>query len=110
MASIKVRARRLFIAVGIASAAAIAPVVAVIAGPGTPDAAVAQVNCPAGEDWDIYLNSCVPHTAPGPVPQYPATVNGIPCVGRNADVCRALSQNDPAVSVPRPNTTVQQSP
>jgi hypothetical protein len=114
MAILDFRARRLITAGGFAAAIALAPVLAVFAGPtstvGTPMAA-----CPSGETEDPFTFACVPEVVPnGGV----STPTGAPseqqlteCSG--GDQANCLEQDyygTPGGNVPHVDESVHQSP
>ena len=114
MATFQFPARRLMIAGGFAVAVAVAPAIAVFAGPAS---APAPIACPGGEEPDLYTGMCVPHVVPNAgtpfstTPQNPdvPTIGGIPCIGHNAGRCIGLAQvQPPAPQVPQ--STVGSSP
>ena len=117
MATLELSARRLILAGGFAVAVAAAPAIAVFTVP-SPSAPLAQ--CPAGEEEDLYIGTCVPHTVPNSGaspfssipgnPDLPA-VDGIPCTGHNSGECIGLAEESQAEGpMPVPRSTVSSSP
>jgi hypothetical protein len=115
MATLKLPARRMIIAGGFAVAVALSPAIGVLTVP----SAVPLAQCPAGEEEDIYTSTCIPHLVPnsgspyGQIAGNPdlATVNDIPCTGRNSGQCIGLAESEAGqATVAMPDTTVHQSP
>jgi hypothetical protein len=116
MATLELSARRLILAGGFAVAVAAAPAIAVFT---VPSASAPLAQCPAGEEEDLYIGTCVPHTVPnaGAVfssiagnPDLPA-VGGIPCTGHNSGQCIGLAEEAEAMGPqPVPRSTVSSSP
>lgn len=123
MAIMKFPARRLIIAGGFAAAVAAAPAIAAVAMP--MPAATSLAQCPAGEEEDLYIGTCVPHMVPNagdpyqaiggnpdlPSVSIPGGGGGIPCTGHNSGQCIGLAEEGasegPAVT---PRSTVGSSP
>jgi hypothetical protein len=123
MAIMKFPVRRLIIAGGFAAAVAAAPAIAVVAMPAPAATPLAQ--CPAGEEEDLYVGTCVPHMVPnsgapyqaiGGNPSLPAVGlpgggGSIPCTGHNSGQCIGLAEEaqseGPAVT---PESSVGSSP
>jgi hypothetical protein len=107
--------KRLILAGGFAVAVAVAPAIAVFAGP----SASVLAQCPAGEEEDQFTGSCIPHTVPNSGssftgipgnPDLPA-VAGVPCTGHNTGECIGLSEEEQAMGPqPVPRSTVSSSP
>jgi hypothetical protein len=116
MANLELSIRRLVLAGGFAVAVAAAPTIAVFT---VPDAAAPMAQCPSGEEEDLYVGTCVPHTVPNSGasfssipgnPNLPA-VDGIPCTGANSGQCIGLSEEEQAMGPePVPHSTVSSSP
>jgi hypothetical protein len=104
--------KRLILAGGFAVAVAVAPAIAVIAGPST-----SVLACPGGEEEDQFTGICVPHTVPSSSlstipgnPDLPA-VDGVPCTGHNSGQCIGLSEESEDLGPqPVPRSTVSSSP
>jgi hypothetical protein len=123
MSTLQLSLRRLVIAGGFAVALAAAPAIAVVA---VPDGApLAQ--CPGGEEQDMFVGTCVPHTVPNtggssfssipgnpslPAVNVPGDGGGsIPCTGGNAGECIGLSEEDAAAGPAAvPHSSVESSP
>jgi len=122
MATLKHSARRLFLAGGFAVALAAAPAVAVLA---VPDASpLAQ--CPAGEETDPFVGTCIPHTVPNsgsspfqsipgnpslPAVGIPGGGGAIPCTGGNTGECIGLAEEAQAEGpAATPESSVSSSP
>jgi hypothetical protein len=118
MATLKFPARRLIIAGGFAVAVAAAPAVAFVATPAPAATPLAQ--CPAGEEEDLYVGTCVPHMVPnspyqavgnGGLPEVgiPGGGGSIPCTGHNTGECIGLEEEaqNPVV---QPRSEVSSSP
>jgi hypothetical protein len=114
MAILDFRTRRLITAGGFAAAIAVAPLLAVFAGP-TPTVGTPVAACPAGETEDPFTFACVPEVVPnGGV----STNTGAPseqqlteCSG--GDQANCLEQDyygNPGGNVPHVDESVQQSP
>ena len=114
---------RLIIAGGFAVAVAAAPAIVFVATP-TP-VATPLAQCPAGEEEDLYIGTCVPHMVPNsgepyqaiggnptlPAVGIPGGGGSIPCTGHNSGQCIGLAEEDAAegpAAVPR--STVGSSP
>lgn len=113
MATFQLTARRLALAGGFAIAVAVAPVVAVFAGPAP---TVGMAACPAGETEDPYTFACAPELAPGGSSPGVVGAVGAPseqeltaCSGRDQSECLEGQLYGPA-PVQMPDNTVQQSP
>ena len=115
MATMKLPMRRLILAGGFAVAVAVAPTVAVVAGPINSAPTIAA--CPGGESEDTFTGVCTPdlvpnspefgQTSPGGLPE----VDNIPCTGRNSGQCIGLSEEEQAQGpMPVPRSTVSSSP
>lgn len=115
MATFPLCARRLLLAGGFAVAVAAAPALAMAALPTS--APATSLACPVGEEEDLFIGECVPHTSPNVGvssvagnPSLPA-VNGIPCTGGNTGECIGLSEEQQAMGpAPEPESTVSHSP
>ncbi len=109
MAHFEFSARRFILAGGFALAFTAAPAVAALTAPMAANAAPAA-SCPAGEEEDMYMGSCLPHTVPNspanngnpasPISEIPGnnalpSVDGIPCTGGNTGQCIGLQDNAP---------------
>ena len=104
MATFQIAARRLILAGGFAVAVAAAPAIAVFAVPTSVPVPLAQ--CPGGEEEDLYIGSCVPHTVPNagspfqaipgnpslPAVTLPGGGGAIPCTGHNSGECIGLAE------------------
>jgi hypothetical protein len=115
MATMKLPARRLILAGGFAVAVAVAPAVAVVAGPINSAPMIAA--CPGGESEDTFTGVCTPdlvpnspefgQSSPGGLPE----VDNIPCTGHNSGQCIGLSEEEQAQGpMPVPRSTVSSSP
>jgi hypothetical protein len=115
MATMKLAARRLIFAGGFAVAIAVAPAVAVVAGPINSAPTIAA--CPGGESEDTFTSECTPDlvpnspevglTSPGGLPE----VDNIPCTGGNSGQCIGLSEEEQAQGpMPVPHSTISSSP
>ena len=115
MATMMLPARRLILAGGFAVAVAVAPTVAVFAGPVNSAPTIAA--CPGGESEDTFTGECTPdlvpnspvagQTSPGGLPE----VDNIPCTGGNSGQCIGLSeeqQSEGPMAVP--HSSVSSSP
>jgi hypothetical protein len=117
MATLKLSARRLILAGGFAVALTAAPGIAVVAVP----AASPLAQCPAGEEQDMFVGTCVPHTVPNsgsafssipdnpslPAVSEPGGGGSIPCTGHNSGECIGLSEEDAAAGpAPAPQSSV----
>jgi hypothetical protein len=115
MATFQLRARRIVLAGGFAAAVAIAPAIAVFAGPG-PTVGVPSAACPAGDTEDPYTFACVPELVPGgggPVVPVgaPSEQELTACGGRDQSQClESQLYGSDNVGVPNVSTEVQQSP
>ena len=104
--------KRLILAGGFAVAVAVAPAIAVLAGPN-----YSVLACPGGEEEDQFTGVCVPHTVPNSSfstisgnPDLPA-VDGVPCTGHNSGQCIGLSEESEDLGPqPVPRSTVNSSP
>ena len=104
--------KRLILAGGFAVAVAVAPAIAVFAGP-----TASVLACPGGEEEDQFTGVCVPHTVPNSSfstipgnPDLPA-VDGIPCTGHNSGQCIGLAEESEDLGPqPVPHSTVSSSP
>jgi hypothetical protein len=117
MATLKLPARRLFLAGGFAVAVAAAPVVAVQAVPTAGTSAPSIAACPSGESEDTFTGMCTPdlvpnspayaQTSPGGLPE----IDNIPCTGHNSGQCIGLAEEQQAEGPePIPHSTVSSSP
>lgn len=118
MATLKLPARRMFLAGGFLIAVAAAPAISVLAGPVSGPSAPTFAACPTGESEDLYTGVCVPEmvpnspspfgmTSPGGLPE----VSGIPCTGANSGQCIGLAEEQEAQGpMPVPHSTVSSSP
>ena len=108
-------ARRLILAGGFAVAVAVAPAVAVFAGPVNSAPTIAA--CPAGESEDTFTGECTPdlvpnspeagQTSPGGLPE----VDNIPCTGGNSGQCIGLSEEEQSEGpMAVPHSSVSSSP
>jgi hypothetical protein len=114
MATLMLSARRLILTGGFAVALAAAPVIAVVAVPG----ASPMAQCPSGEEQDLFVGTCVPHTVPNsgsafqsiagnpslPAVEEPGGGGAIPCTGHDSGQCIGLAEEDAAAgpaAVPR---------
>jgi hypothetical protein len=106
---------RLILAGGFAVAVAVAPAVALFAGPVNSAPTIAA--CPGGESEDAFTGECTPdlvpnspeagQTSPGGLPE----VDNIPCTGHNSGQCIGLSEEGQAQGpMPVPHSTVSSSP
>ncbi|MDT5092960.1 MAG: hypothetical protein QOH60_2323 [Mycobacterium sp.] len=108
MAILDLPARRLVFAGAFAAAIALSPAIAVFAHP-TPVKPVAA--CPSGESEDPYTYACVPELVPNGGGGAPTEQQLTQCSGRDQANC--LEQDyygSPGGDVPKPDTTVHQSP
>jgi hypothetical protein len=104
--------KRLILAGGFAVAVAVAPAIAVFAGP-----TASVLACPGGEEEDQFTGVCVPHTVPNSSfntipgnPDIPA-VDGVPCTGHNSGQCIGLAEESQDLGPqPVPRSTVSSSP
>ncbi|PXX07681.1 intersectin-EH binding protein Ibp1 [Mycolicibacterium moriokaense] len=104
--------KRLILAGGFAVAVAVAPAIAVFAGPNS-----SVLACPGGEEEDQFTEVCVPHTVPNSSfstipgnPDLPA-VDGVPCTGHNSGQCIGLSEESEDLGPqPVPRSTISSSP
>jgi hypothetical protein len=108
MATFHLPARRLILAGGFSVAVALAPAVAVYTGPaptvGSPLA------CPAGETEDPFTYACAPELVPNsPTVGAPSEQQLTECSGRDQGECLEGQLYNPP-PVPKPDTSVQQSP
>src|SRR5262249_25096834 len=123
MAIMEFPARRLIIAGAFAAAVAAAPAIAVVAMP-TPDA-TPLAQCPAGEEEDLSIGTCVRHMgrnggapsqAIGGTPSLPAVGipgggGSIPCTGHNSGQCIGLAEEAESEGPPvQPRSEVGSSP
>jgi hypothetical protein len=108
------RSKRLLFAGGFAVAAAVAPAIAVFAGP-----SASVLACPGGEEEDQFTGACVPHTVPNSgssfntIPGNPdiPTVDGVPCTGHNSGQCIGLAEESQDLGPqPVPRSTASSSP
>ena len=121
MATLLLSARRLILAGGFAVALAAAPVIAVVA---VPDASP-MAQCPSGEEQDLFVGTCVPHTVPNsgstfqsipdnpslPAVEEPGGGGAIPCTGHNSGSCIGLAEEDEAAGpAAQPRSEVESSP
>ena len=116
MATLKLPARRLFLAGGFAIAVAAAPAISAFAVPVVASPAPSISACPNGESEDIYTNECVPDLVPnspemqtssGGLPE----VQGIPCTGANSGQCIGLGEEQQSEGpMPIPHSSVSSSP
>jgi hypothetical protein len=115
MATMKLSMRRLILAGGFAVAVAVAPAVAVVAGPFNSAPTIAA--CPGGESEDTFTGVCTPdlvpnspefgQTSPGGLPE----VDNIPCTGGNSGQCIGLSEEEQAEGpMAVPHSTISSSP
>jgi hypothetical protein len=115
MATMKLPVRRLILAGGFAVAVAVAPAVAVVAGPINSAPTIAA--CPGGESEDTFTGMCTPdlvpnspevgQTSPGGLPE----VDNIPCTGRNSGQCIGLSEEEQSEGpMAVPHSSVSSSP
>lgn len=123
MATIDFPVRRLIIAAGFAAAMAAAPAIAVVAMPAPAASPLAQ--CPAGEEEDLYVGTCVPHMVPNSGSPYqslggnpdlpsvgiPGGGGSIPCTGHNSGQCIGLAEESESEGpVVQPRSEVSSSP
>ena len=123
MATFQIAARRLILAGGFAVAVAAAPAIAVFAVPTSVPVPLAQ--CPGGEEEDLYIGVCVPHTVPNagspfqaipgnpslPAVTLPGGGGAIPCTGHNSGECIGLAEEAQAEGPqPVPRATFGGSP
>jgi hypothetical protein len=121
MAPLQLSVRRLILAGGFAVALAAAPAIAVVA---TPDAAP-MAQCPSGEETDLFVGTCVPHTVPNsgstfssipgnpslPAVNLPGGGGAIPCTGHNSGECIGLAEESAAAGPAAvPHSEVSSSP
>ena len=106
--------KRLILAGGFAVAVAVAPAIAVFAGP-----SASVLACPGGEEEDQFTGVCVPHTVPNSgasftgIPGNPdlPSIDGVPCTGHNSGQCIGLAEEEQAMGPqPVPRSTVSSSP
>ena len=124
MATFQFPARRLILAGGFAVAVAAAPAIAVFALP-TAGAPSQVAQCPSGEEEDLYIGVCVPHTVPNsgapfsaipgnpslPAVNLPGGGGAIPCTGHNSGQCIGLAEEAQAAGPqPVPEATIGSSP
>jgi hypothetical protein len=104
--------KRLILAGGFAVAVAVAPAIAVFAGP-----SASVLACPGGEEEDQFTGVCVPHTVPNSSfstipgnPDIPA-IDGVPCTGHDSGQCIGLAEESEDLGPqPVPHSTVSSSP
>jgi hypothetical protein len=121
MATLLLSARRLILAGGFAVALAAAPVIAVVAVP----SASPMAQCPSGEEQDMFVGTCVPHTVPNsgssfqaipdnpslPAVEVPGGGGDIPCTGHDSGQCIGLAEEDAAAGPAAvPHSEVSSSP
>jgi hypothetical protein len=115
MATIKLPTRRLILAGGFAVAVAVAPAVAVVAGPINSAPTIAA--CAGGESEDTFTGMCTPdlvpnspefsQTSPGGLPE----IDNIPCTGGNSGQCIGLAEEQQAEGpIAIPHSSVSSSP
>jgi hypothetical protein len=115
MATMMLPARRLILAGGFAVAVAVAPAVALFAGPVSSVPTIAA--CSGGESEDIFTGVCTPdlvpnspqagQTSPGGLPE----VDNIPCTGGNSGQCIGLSEEEQSEGpMAVPHSSVSSSP
>lgn len=120
MANLSAQGRRLFFTAVLALGVLGAPMVAVMAMPGsvvtTPLAA-----CTSGEEEDVYTTSCVPMLVPNSPDDSGFTTNaanpdipeidGVPCTGHDSGACIGLAEEQEAMGPqPVPRSTISSSP
>ncbi|HVQ51539.1 MAG TPA: intersectin-EH binding protein Ibp1 [Mycobacterium sp.] len=115
MATMMLPARRLILAGGFAVAVAVAPAVAIFAGPVNSAPTIAA--CTGGESEDTFTGMCTPdlvpnspeagQTSPGGLPE----VDNIPCTGGNSGQCIGLSEEEQSEGpMAVPHSSVSSSP
>ncbi|HVQ51541.1 MAG TPA: intersectin-EH binding protein Ibp1 [Mycobacterium sp.] len=106
--------KRLILAGGFAVAVAVAPAIAVFAGP-----SASVLACPGGEEEDQFTGVCVPHTVPNSGASFSGiagnpdlpSIDGVPCTGHNSGQCIGLAEEEQAMGPqPVPRSTVSSSP